>query len=85
MKVGVFTIYDKAVLAYNTPFFARHTGEAIRSFTDLCRDPQSNVSRHPEDFSLYSLGTYDDGSGVFDCTEPVRIVSANELLATLST
>lgn len=43
--------------------FFSHVGEAIRSFSDLVSDPQTVLAKHPEDFKLYSLGSYDDVSG----------------------
>lgn len=36
---------------------------AIRSFSDLAVDPQTMISRHPEDFDLMQVATIDEGSG----------------------
>lgn len=80
MKVQVYCVFDNAVLAYNVPFYARHIGEAVRSFKDLAHDPQSNVARHPTDFSLFALGEYDDATGLFSCSQPVRVIGAVEVL-----
>lgn len=81
MRLGVFSVYDQAVKSFLQPFYARHVGEAVRSFTDLANNPETNVYRHPGDFVLYRLGEFDDGSGLFECGEPVRIVSAREVAA----
>lgn len=78
MKLIVCTVRDSAVNAYMPPFFSRHLGEAMRSFGDLVRDPQSNVGRHPADFHLYLLGEYDDVTGLFTTSEPQRMASAVE-------
>lgn len=83
MNVQVYSVYDKAVKAYATPFYARTAGEAIRSFSQLCTDPNSNVSRHPTDFVLFGLGAYDDATGLFATTEPMRLVGASEILGQL--
>lgn len=80
MKLKVFTVFDKAVGAHLQPFFARSKGEAIRSFTDACSDGKSQFCRHPADYYLVELGDFDDGSGTFACHEPVRILSATEVL-----
>ena len=64
-KLKVFCVYDSKVQAFMQPFFLRSNGEAIRSFADIANDPQSNVCRHPEDFSLMLLGEYDDETGSF--------------------
>lgn len=83
MNVQVYSVYDKAVKAYAPPFYARSAGEAIRSFSQLCTDPQSNVSRHPTDFVLFGLGSYDDGTGLFNTGEPMRMIGASEILGQL--
>lgn len=80
MKMYVFSVFDKAVNAYNTPFYARTTAEAIRSFGGLVNDASTNVAKHPSDFVLFVLGAYDDNSGLFECSEPRRIVGATEIV-----
>lgn len=81
MKMYAFSVFDKAVNAFMPPFFVRHPNEAIRSFTDLCNDKKTNVGNHPLDFDLCKLGEWDDNSGMFDGSSPVRLVSAVECLA----
>jgi len=80
MMLKAFSVHDKAVTAFAQPFYARHVGEAVRSFTDLVNDPQTSVSRHPEDFVLYAVGEFDDSSGRFVVVEPQRLVSALEVI-----
>lgn len=80
MKLVVCSVRDSAVNAFMPPFFSRHLGEAMRSFGDLVRDPQSNVSRHPVDFQLYLLGEYDDTTGLITSQEPQRLAGATEFL-----
>lgn len=83
MKLGVYTVLDKAVGAFLQPFFARSTGEALRSFGDAVNGQSGPFSNHPHDFTLYQLGDFDDGSGIFTVGEPHRIVGAHELLTKL--
>lgn len=80
MKLQVYAVYDKAVNAFLQPFYARSAGEAIRSFGELARDNNTNVGRHPTDFLLFGLGEYDDATGLFHCQEPMRMLSASEML-----
>lgn len=80
MRLFVYSVYDKAVSAYLQPFYARSTGEAIRSFTQLANDKGSNVYRHPHDFVLFALGSFDDTDGLFDGIEPHRILAAHEVV-----
>jgi len=62
----VFSIFDSKVGAYQLPFFRRAKGEAIRDISDSVNSPESGLGRHPEDFTLFELGVYDDSTGVFE-------------------
>lgn len=62
MKTQVFSILDHKSSAYGSPFFSPAVGVAIRSFSDLCRDDKTNLFRHPEDFSLFHIGEFDDSN-----------------------
>lgn len=64
MELKVFSIFDEKAQCYGQPFFMAHNGMALRAFSDLVQDKQSNVNKHPSDFKLYALGVYDDNSGV---------------------
>lgn len=59
----VYSVKDAKVGAFMAPFFMRSKGEAIRAFTDLVNDPQSMVAKHPEDYCLYEIGTWDEELG----------------------
>lgn len=62
MITKLYSVYDAAVGAYLTPFFARSHGEALRSFQDAINDPKTSLNAHPHDFSLFYVGTFNDGS-----------------------
>lgn len=78
MMMNVFTVYDAAVKAFMQPFFVRSTGEALRTFTAACNEENSNFRKYPADYTLFALGEYDDQSGVFSTSVPVRVISALE-------
>jgi len=61
----MFTVYDSKAEAYMQPFFAKSTGEALRSFSDTCQDKNHIFSKHPEDFTLFELGTWDEQNSEF--------------------
>lgn len=80
MKLEVFSVMDAAVGAFMQPFFCRSRGEAIRSFSEACNDPKTGFHKNAADYTLFSVGSWDDGSATFDCAPPVRIVSALEVV-----
>ncbi|AXH75806.1 MAG: nonstructural protein [Microviridae sp.] len=84
MKLEVFTVYDRQINAHMQPFFCRTKGEAIRSFTEAVNDPSKPFGKYSTDYSLMCLGEFDDGSGTFVCHDPVRVISANEVIEATS-
>lgn len=63
MITQMFTIYDAAIAAYQQPFYMRTIGEAIRAFSNVCNDQAHEIGRHPDQFTLFHLGEYDDNTG----------------------
>lgn len=80
MKLQVFSVFDKAVNAFLPPFFARAKGEAVRNFSTACNDKEHLFNRHSVDYVLMFLGEWDDVSGVFEGSQPVRILNATEVM-----
>lgn len=79
MEMKVYSIFDKKAASYMSPFFMHQDGMARRSFGDLVNDKQHQlgVNKHPEDYSLYKLGTFDDISGKLNgVSEPEFISNA---------
>lgn len=66
MKQKAFTIFDSKVGAYMQPFFMVSTGAAIRTWGDTVNDPKTQFSKHPGDFTLFEIGSYDEETGTFE-------------------
>ena len=66
MILQVFSIHDSKAAAYLAPFFQPTSALAVRMFTDAANDPESNICRHPEDFTLFHMGSYDNETNTFD-------------------
>lgn len=64
--MNLYTIRDLTAQYNMQPFTARNHGEAIRSFTNAVndsRDPNNLMAKHPSDFGLYFIGSFDESSG----------------------
>lgn len=85
MLLNAYAIYDNKALVYGVPFFAPTDGSAVRSFRDLSNDPNTTVGRHPGDFSLFSIGSYEDGNGQLVPLSPLRHVIDATALVSLQT
>lgn len=69
----VVAIRDRAVDAYGQPVFVKAVGQAVRSFGDEINNEQSAMYAHPEDYDLYLIGTYDEGTGALTPQSPSMI------------
>lgn len=57
-----FTLHDVKAVVYSPPFFANNEQIAKRMVSDLVADSNTTVGRHPADFKLYKIGTFDEGN-----------------------
>ncbi len=66
MKLLAFTIYDEKAECYGHPFFVSAMGIATRMLSELVKNDNSMVGRHPEDFTLYHIGFWRDDEAKFE-------------------
>ena len=81
MRVNVYSIFDVAAGVYQRPFFCQADGEAMRAFGDLCMDAEHPVGKHPHDYSLFRIGTYDDNKGALVGEAPECMANGLEMVA----
>lgn len=62
MKHVICSVYDSATEAYMRPFTAQTVGQAVRMFEDEVRAEGNPLSAHPEDYSLFQIGTFNDNT-----------------------
>lgn len=60
----VLAIHDSAAKAYIAPFFLPETGIAVRRFKDAINSEDHDFAKHPKDYTLFELGTFDDSNGI---------------------
>lgn len=79
MVVRMYAIFDEKGQMYSSPFCLAHDSQAIRAFGDTACDATSRINKHPDDYRLYWLGTFDDCSGrVEGLSVPEFLVKASE-------
>jgi len=76
MKLHVYTIYDVASGIYMRPFFQQTDGQATRSFSDIALDADHEIGKHPEDYTLFRIGQYNDNTGKLEGEIPEKIITA---------
>lgn len=77
MEDNLFTIYDTKAESYGVIFNTPTLGLAERLFTDQVNNPEMTMYHHPEDFTLFYLGTYSRQDAKFNILEtPKSLVTA---------
>lgn len=79
MKLKMFSVFDSKAAFFGQVFMEHSEGVAFRSFTDSCNsdDPRNGFALHPEDYSLFYLGEFDNETGEFDSVKPRNMVTAS--------
>ena len=81
MIFQIFSIYDSKAQAYFPPFFLPTNAMAVRTFSDMANDKTNNIGKHPEDFTLFHIGGWDDNQCTIEpLSPPTSINKAVHLL-----
>jgi len=70
MTHKMFVIYDVKANAYMQPWFLTQEGMALRAFSDCVNDADHNFGRHPEDYTLFNIGYFDDNTAEIHSQAP---------------
>lgn len=66
----VFSVFDVKAAAFSTPFFSKNKFTAIRDFQNAVNDENTMLAKHPEDYILYDIGSFDEFTGALVATSP---------------
>lgn len=73
------SVKDEKSGVFSNPVFVRTVGEAERGLAMQARTDEM-MATWPEDFSLYSLGTFNEETGEVVVTEMVRVARVVDLI-----
>ena len=81
MLLKVCAVKDSAADAFGRPFFVPTIGLAMRSFIDEVNNRESPFNAHPDDYTLYEIGDFDDNTGLlFSLDTPRQVMRGKEAL-----
>jgi hypothetical protein len=83
MSKQLYSLYDSKSETWSaSPFAHNARGDAIRAFADAVntKDQKSVLSAHPEDFTLFYVGDYDEKTGVVTSVDKVAVVNGVDVL-----
>lgn len=79
MITKMFSVFDVKAACYGQPFFMPREEMAVRAFADGVnedRNPNNNWAKHPEDFTLFLVGEFDDELAQLKSVQPRPLVTA---------
>lgn len=88
MILKMFSVLDMKAQFFGQPFFEQQEATAIRSFSDAVNDSSNSTNmwnRHPEDFQLYLVGSFDNETGEVVPEVPKALVMASSVHRAIAT
>lgn len=82
MKTVLVAVRDQKTVNFTQPVAVASRAAAVRSWGDQLNDPNNanqDQAKHPEDFSLWFLGEYDDNTGEITPAKPEQMAVASDL------
>ncbi|WNK12477.1 MAG: nonstructural protein [Microvirus sp.] len=79
-KYAIVAIRDSAMDRFMPPAAMITTAQAIRGFIDEVnrQHPDNQIAKHPEDYELWMLATWDEESGLYQEQHPTCIARAKD-------
>jgi len=81
MQKVYYAVYDRKAEMYSQPFLEIKDGTAIRAVQDIVINNKDHAfAKHPSDFSLHRLGSFDETTGIITGQEkPNKIIEMETL------
>nr|DAV45133.1 MAG TPA: DNA binding protein [Microviridae sp.] len=76
----IIAIQDIKIGTFSKPVAVPSDGAGVRAFGDAVNDQNTEYAKHPEDYSIWNLGSFCDQSGEFTNKKPTMLASAVALL-----
>lgn len=73
----IVALKDTAARVFGMPFVVQAAAQAVRSLRDEVnsKESTSDVARHPDDFELYEIATFDEDNAIVEAIEPIRMIA----------
>ena len=81
MRQGLYAIFDTASGVYDGPLRGQADGVVVRQFCDMAAGSEHPVAQHPEDFTLFKIGYFNDGTGELEGCVPEKLINGAEAVA----
>ena len=82
MKAKYFTVHDSKAGGFLPPFLQHNEAMAIRMFTNMLKNPDHQFSQNPADYTLFTIGEFDDATGELKPRTPMSLGNGLEFKTT---
>jgi len=78
---NIYVLHDSKAKMYHTPFYMVNDDACLRTMVDMVNNQENEVSKFPEDFTLFNIGTFDEETANIELLqERVTICRCHELI-----
>jgi len=81
MKQQIYAVYDQCSGIYDSPHFGNADAIVKRSFMDIATAADNAISKHPEHYSLWRLGAWDNTTGKINNEANECLCTALEIIS----
>jgi len=79
-KLVLVAVRDRQLNAFGQIFVYQSRGQAIRAFGDEVNRKDNELNKHPEDYEMYEIGTFNTDDGMLEQDKPQQIAIATNLI-----
>ena len=65
--LNMYSLKDNKINSYSPPVCLDNVVQLQRSLTSVVNNKETDYYKYPQDFEVYTLGTFDTQSGVITC------------------
>lgn len=87
MILQIYTLKDRLMNVFLTPFYSRGNVDATRQMTQSLKDPQLQQTpfvQNAKDYDLYHVGNFDDETAILTATTPELLANLGDLHAKIA-
>lgn len=84
-RQSIYAILDTKAQSHLQPWFVQNDDVAIRAFSDAVNDREHNIGKHPEDYHLVRIGSWDQATGSITAEPAPVVITTGQALRKPST
>ncbi len=71
----LYTVNDLASKTFTKPFVMLTDRDAIEGFRHVCNEPETPYAKHPQDYTLVNIGSFDERTGVLTLSDSQLVLA----------